>query len=102
MYMKESIFSYDEDNTFTPANYSALEYLERHIQSEQSNNESDWIAGVEVAVDSLITQVEANQVVLKEKRVVIVSDLASGSKYEGKFDSILEKANKESIEIMVL
>lgn len=78
-----------------------MEYLERHIQSEQSFYESDWLAGVEVAVDSLIAHCQVSSAV-KEKRVLVVSDLASGSKYEHKFDSILERANNELIEISFL
>ena len=87
---------------FSTANYEVLKYLDHHIKAEKSNHNSDWIAGLEVSIDYIKRHVEKSPGPVGDKAIAIFSDLGCPSKFEEKFDSLVEKVSNAGIEIHLL
>ena len=95
------ISSYN-NGVFSTANYEVLKYLDHHIKAEKSNHNSDWIAGLEVSIDYIKRHVEKSPGPVGDKAIAIFSDLGCPSKFEEKFDSLVEKVANAGIEIHLL
>ena len=76
--------------------------MDHHIKAEKSNHNSDWIAGLEVSIDYIKRHVEKSPGPVGDKAIAIFSDLGCPSKFEEKFDSLVEKVANSGIEIHLL
>ena len=95
--LRITFHSYNEGN-FATADYNTLEYLDHHIKAEKSNIESDWISGLEVATDFIKSQAASSSAV-KEKDIILFSDLGCPSKSEKKFDSLYQDIKSNGIDV---
>ena len=91
------------DGNLSPANFDALAYLEKHIKAEKSDNEVDWIHGIQAAVEYLDSEAQllSTMMNLGNKKIVLISDLACPSNAEG-YDELLEEVTRKNIEIVFL
>jgi len=88
------------NGVFSSANYDVLKYLDHHIKAEKSSyNNSDWIAGLEVSIDYIKRHVEKSPGPVGDKAIAIFSDLGCPSRFEEKFDSLVEKVANSGIGI---
>ncbi len=66
-----------------------------------SDCESDWIASLDVASHYLKDHCAEDSLV-NERKILLLSDLGCPSKHDAKFDSILEKIAADGIEVSFL
>ena len=78
-----------------------MEFLDHHIKAEKSHIESDWISGIEVAAD-FINRFASGSCAVKDKHIILFSDLGCPSKTEEKFDTLLEEIRNKGIELSYL
>ena len=81
-----------------PSDFNIIQYLERHIKAEKSDNEVDWILGLEVGLEYLSTD---GIVATGCRKLVLVSDLACPCD-ENRYDNLLENVKKNDIEVVFL
>ena len=90
------------DGLFTKSDFNIVQYLERHIKAEKSDNEVDWILGLEVGLEYLNTQKYLDTAQSTGcKKLVLVSDLACPCD-ESRYDNLLENVMGSNVEVVFL
>ena len=91
----------DNDGFIAPASFETLRYLEKHISAEKSEEQGDWIKGVEVAAEYLKNHRnhDPDAGVLK---IAMISDLGCPVEDPTAFDEVYEDLTQNEIQLVFI
>ena len=91
----------DNDGFIAPATFETLRYLEKHIAAEKSEENSNWIQGVEVAAEYLKNHRnhDPDAGVLK---IAMISDLGCPIEDPTAFDEVYEDLTQNEIQLVFI
>ena len=86
----------------SPPDFEILKYLEKHVSAEKSDEQSNWLHGLQVAGHFLKQHFLLNPSSIESLKIAMISDLGCPLEDDKLFDEVLETLKNDEISFVFM